>query len=73
ISIPMPVLFEAPTLAVLAQRVSAQENVQDESFAVLLPTDLDSLFQVVLPLRSHGDRPPLFCIHPAGELGWCYA
>ncbi|CBW75576.1 Non-ribosomal peptide synthetase modules [Mycetohabitans rhizoxinica HKI 454] len=53
-------LFETPTVAGLSQQPDK-------------PTDLDSLFQVVLPLRSHGDRPPLFCIHPAGELGWCYA
>ncbi|MEJ2767903.1 non-ribosomal peptide synthase/polyketide synthase [Mycetohabitans sp. B46] len=53
-------LFETPTVAGLCQQPDK-------------PTDLDSLFQVVLPLRSHGDRPPVFCIHPAGELGWCYA
>ncbi|WP_332415385.1 amino acid adenylation domain-containing protein [Mycetohabitans rhizoxinica] len=60
ISIPMPVLFEAPTLAVLAQRVSAQENVQDESFAVLLP------------IQPHGARPALFCVHPVTGLSWHY-
>lgn len=27
----------------------------------------------VLPLRTSGTRPPLFCVHPAGGLGWCYA
>lgn len=28
---------------------------------------------MMLPLRASGDRPPLFCVHPAGGLGWCYA
>ncbi|WP_338925532.1 non-ribosomal peptide synthase/polyketide synthase [Mycetohabitans endofungorum] len=60
ISIPMPVLFEAPTLAALAQRVSVQENVQDESFAVLLP------------IQPHGTRPVLFCVHPVTGLSWHY-
>jgi nonribosomal peptide synthetase DhbF len=36
------------------------------------PADRSAL-QVMLPLRSQGSRPPLFCIHPAGGLGWCYA
>jgi amino acid adenylation domain-containing protein len=29
-------------------------------------------FSVLLPIRTRGDRPPLFCIHPAGGLSWCY-
>ncbi len=60
ISIPMPVLFEAPTLAALTQRVSVQKNVQDESFAVLLP------------IQPHGARPALFCVHPVTGLSWHY-
>jgi thioesterase domain-containing protein/acyl carrier protein len=59
-SIPMRTLFEAPTLAVLAQRVSAQDNVEDESFAV------------VLPIQPHGNRPALFCVHPVSGLSWHY-
>jgi thioesterase domain-containing protein len=27
---------------------------------------------VLLPIRTKGSRPPLFCIHPAGGLSWCY-
>jgi amino acid adenylation domain-containing protein len=27
---------------------------------------------LVLPLRSRGERPPLFCLPPATGLGWCY-
>ncbi|MGV9809932.1 thioesterase domain-containing protein [Micromonospora chersina] len=27
---------------------------------------------VLLPIRTGGDRPPLFCVHPAGGLSWCY-
>jgi enterobactin synthetase component F len=28
-------------------------------------------FEPVLTLRG-GDGPPVFCVHPAGGLGWCY-
>ncbi|HET9258096.1 MAG TPA: thioesterase domain-containing protein [Pseudonocardiaceae bacterium] len=30
-------------------------------------------FDALLPLRAQGIHPPLFCIHPAGGLSWCYA
>jgi thioesterase domain-containing protein/aryl carrier-like protein len=26
----------------------------------------------LLPIRTRGSKPPLFCIHPAGGLSWCY-
>ncbi|WP_084525422.1 amino acid adenylation domain-containing protein [Nocardia vaccinii] len=29
-------------------------------------------FDVLLPIRTSGSRPPLFCIHPASGLSWCY-
>ncbi|MEU9736143.1 amino acid adenylation domain-containing protein [Streptomyces sp. NPDC048002] len=54
-------LFEAPTPAALAARL------QDTG-----PAAADAL-GVVLPLRTSGDRPPLFAVHPAGGLAWCYA
>ncbi|WP_338861871.1 amino acid adenylation domain-containing protein (plasmid) [Mycetohabitans rhizoxinica] len=60
LSISMRTLFEAPTLAALAQRVSAQDSEQDDSFAVLLP------------IQPHGTRPALFCVHPVSGLSWHY-
>ena len=33
----------------------------------------DDPFEPVLALRARGSRPALFCIHPAGGLGWSYA
>jgi enterobactin synthetase component F len=53
-------LFEAPTPAALGERLDdgpGQENPLD----------------VLLPLRPHGDRPAVFCLHPAGGLSWCYS
>nr|WP_245551191.1 non-ribosomal peptide synthetase [Nocardia paucivorans] len=29
-------------------------------------------FDVLLPIRTGGQREPLFCIHPASGLAWCY-
>ncbi|XTP10868.1 amino acid adenylation domain-containing protein [Streptomyces albus subsp. chlorinus] len=54
-------LFEAPTPAALAARTEAAR-----------PGSGDALGGV-LPLRATGTRPPLFAVHPAGGLAWCYA
>ncbi|OZM72911.1 non-ribosomal peptide synthetase [Amycolatopsis antarctica] len=53
-------VFEAPTAAALAGRLAGQD-AGDDAMATLLP------------LRRNGDLPPLFCVHPAGGLSWCYA
>lgn len=29
-------------------------------------------YGVMLPIRSRGELPPLFCVHPAAGLSWCY-
>lgn len=50
-------LFEAPTVA----RLTEKFNRDDDHNAL----------NVLLPLRE-GDKP-LYCIHPAGGLSWCYA
>ncbi|MFI6099301.1 amino acid adenylation domain-containing protein [Lentzea sp. NPDC051213] len=52
-------LFEAPTVATLAERLE-------------VGTEHDSL-DVLLPLRAGGDDAPLFCVHPAGGIGWIYS
>ncbi|MFE4874252.1 amino acid adenylation domain-containing protein [Streptomyces sp. NPDC056682] len=52
-------LFEAPRVAGLAQRLGSD--------------GVDDSLQLLLPLRTQGDRPPLFCIHPGGGLSWSYA
>jgi nonribosomal peptide synthetase DhbF len=52
-------LFEAPTVAGLAERLEIGSS--------------KSALDVLLPLRTKGEHPPLFCVHPAGGLSWCYA
>ncbi|MFI1997039.1 alpha/beta fold hydrolase, partial [Actinoplanes sp. NPDC020271] len=32
----------------------------------------DSLLGPLLPIRTDGGQEPIFCIHPAGGLSWCY-
>jgi thioesterase domain-containing protein/aryl carrier-like protein len=51
-------LFEAPTVAGLAARLDID--------------DPHGAFDVILPLRSQGRRPPLFCIHPGAGISWSY-
>jgi thioesterase domain-containing protein/aryl carrier-like protein len=51
-------LFEAPTVSALVRRVD--------------PTTAEGSLDVLLSIRPEGSKPPLFCIHPAGGLSWCY-
>ncbi len=52
-------LFETPTIAGLAEQLQmgGHKNALDR----------------LLPIRPKGKKPPLFCVHPAGGLCWCYA
>ncbi|MFJ2766915.1 amino acid adenylation domain-containing protein [Streptomyces sp. NPDC087300] len=52
-------LFEASTPAALARRLGSD-------------TSGDAL-NVLLPLRTSGTLPPLFCVHPAAGISWPYA
>jgi len=53
-------LFEAPTVALLAQRVQVRGKGRSD-------------FDVLLPIREFGSLRPLFCIHPIAGLSWSYA
>ncbi|MFY0144202.1 amino acid adenylation domain-containing protein [Bacillus cytotoxicus] len=52
-------LFTAPTVSALAERLDMGTN--------------QSALDVMLPLRTSGEELPIFCVHPAGGLSWCYA
>jgi nonribosomal peptide synthetase DhbF len=53
-------LFEAPTVEALARRlVRGRPALSD--------------FEVLLPIRPTGTKPPLFCIHDAGGFSWPYS
>jgi amino acid adenylation domain-containing protein/non-ribosomal peptide synthase protein (TIGR01720 family) len=59
VELPVRALFEALTVAGLIQWMQGGSQ--------------QSSLQVLLPLRPHGSEPPLFCVHPALGLGWCYS
>ncbi|MFF8960956.1 alpha/beta fold hydrolase, partial [Streptomyces sp. NPDC014894] len=60
-------LFEAPTVAALAERLHSHEDKDERE------DETGDPFAALLPLRPRGSRPPVFCVHPAGGLSWCYA
>lgn len=53
-------VFRSPSVAALAERIAGEREPDDP-------------YAPVLRLRSGGDGPPLFFIHPGAGLGWCYA
>ncbi|WP_159058711.1 amino acid adenylation domain-containing protein [Streptomyces caeruleatus] len=61
VTLPVRALFEAPTVAALAARAT-HETVPAHT-----------ALEVLLPLRTTGHLPPLFCVHPSGGLAWPYA
>jgi len=62
VDVSLPTLFEYPTVADLAPRLDMDDT----------RNPLDAL-DVLVPLRTTGVLPPLFCIHPAIGLSWCYS
>ncbi|WP_158675614.1 non-ribosomal peptide synthetase [Nocardia stercoris] len=61
-ALPVHWMFSDPTPAALAARLS---ELRDQP-------GLDPALRVLLPLRTDGDRTPVFCVHPAIGLAWCY-
>ncbi|MEV4434132.1 amino acid adenylation domain-containing protein [Streptomyces sp. NPDC049585] len=53
-------VFQAPTVASLMDLISSGDQNEDS-------------FDVVLPLRTGGQAPPLFCLHPVGGVSWMYS
>ena len=60
--LPLRVVFQAATPAELAAAISLPAPAAQGRPGL----------GVLLPIRRHGTRPPLFCVHPATGLSWCY-
>ncbi|MGW7057978.1 amino acid adenylation domain-containing protein [Streptomyces sp. NPDC054904] len=58
--LPNRAVFQTPTVAEMADRM--RDGAQEGGDA----------FDVLLPLRTGGDQPALFCVHPVGGVGWMY-
>jgi thioesterase domain-containing protein/acyl carrier protein len=53
------VLFDSPTVALLAERLSLTDDGASQG--------------VLFPIRPRGERPPLFFMPPVSGISWCYA
>ncbi len=54
----LPGFFRTPTVAALAARADGRDTAGSD---------------LLLPLSTSGTGAPLFCVHPATGLAWCYA
>jgi len=57
------VVFAHPTIAALAAQVEAQPPARRLA---------DDGLDVILRLSTGSEAAPLFCLHPAGGISWCY-
>ncbi|MGP4104211.1 alpha/beta fold hydrolase, partial [Nonomuraea sp. KM90] len=60
IEVSLQELFHAPTVAGICELVDSRDAGGAQPTSILLR------------LRDRGSRPPLFCVHPATGLAWCY-
>ena len=58
--LPIHAIFENPVLGELAKQIG-------------LVTDSKAAFDILLPIRTTGSLPPLFCLHPGTGLCWPYS
>ncbi|MEU3465660.1 amino acid adenylation domain-containing protein [Streptomyces sp. NPDC006733] len=58
VELPITAVFETPTVAGLAARLHERRA--------------ERTYDVLIPLRTTGSLPPLFCVHPGAGLGWGY-
>jgi amino acid adenylation domain-containing protein len=66
VNVALSLLFEAPTVAEFADRLP---NLQNAAGGL----DSEDILAPLLPLHTHGEGPPIFCVHPAIGFSWCYS
>ena len=58
VNLPLATLFQSPTIEQLAHLLNSSTN--------------SLLRSALVPIKSNGNQPPLFCIHPGGGNVLCY-
>ncbi|TKS96293.1 non-ribosomal peptide synthetase [Streptomyces lasalocidi] len=61
VDVPIRTVFQYPTVAELAAQLTTDTDAQFED-----------PFAVLLPIRTEGQQPPLWWLHPGGGLSWPY-
>ncbi|MFC9662402.1 amino acid adenylation domain-containing protein [Nocardia sp. NPDC127606] len=64
--VPISWMLSDPCPADLAKRIESRIRSGTDGDGA------DAGFDALLPIRTGGERAPLFCIHPAVGLSWCY-
>ncbi|MFF5036098.1 amino acid adenylation domain-containing protein [Nocardia salmonicida] len=64
--VPISWMLSDPCPADLAKRIESRIDADPAADGT------DAGFDTLLPIRTSGERAPLFCIHPALGLSWCY-
>ncbi|MGW2386874.1 amino acid adenylation domain-containing protein [Streptomyces sp. NPDC001658] len=72
-ALPVRALFETPTVAGLARRVTRTAVVDPAVGGTGAASSGTTALDVLLPLRARGEREPLFCLPPASGLAWGFA
>ncbi|PBC41070.1 non-ribosomal peptide synthetase [Rhodococcus sp. ACPA4] len=69
-AVPVGWLFSDPTPEALARKLADADSSEPDASASSEPDA--SALSVLLPIRTSGEAEPLFCVHPAIGLAWCY-
>lgn len=73
--IPIATIFGCPTAAQLAEALASMVQNQGERLDnPLTPSEPHGSKRLLAPLLTitEGEQPPLFCVHPAAGISWCY-
>jgi amino acid adenylation domain-containing protein len=58
--LPVRLFLQAPTVAGVIESLAADPATK-------------ARIDPVLPIRTAGEQPPLFCVHPVSGVAWCYS